>query len=156
MKESDSNTISNILPGLIKQKGWKVQLEQYEIFRRWNELVDEEIAGCSRPLKIERDILWLEVDNSAWLQQLQYQKHWLLEELNKFLTLSRLSDMRLVIDTGRRKREKKSEAKIRFVPPAKEEVEKFKKKTEWIEDEKSRDALRSFWYLYHACRREEE
>ncbi len=155
MKKSDSNNISNILPGVIQQKGWKIQLEQYDIFRKWNELVDEEVAQCSKPLKIDKGILWLEVENSAWLQQLQYQKHWLLEELNRFLTLSRLSDIRLVVDTGARRKQEKPKGKIKFVPPSPEEFEKFKKKTEWIEDEESREALRNFWYLHHACRRDE-
>lgn len=155
MKKSDSNDISDILPGLIHQKGWKVQLEQYDIFRKWNELAGEEVAGCSKPLKIDKNILWVEVENSAWLQQLQYQKHWLLEELNAFLTLSRLSDIRLVLDTGKKGKEKKSDVKIKFVPPPAEEFESFKSKTAWIEDEQSREALRNFWYLYHACKRDD-
>lgn len=154
MEKSNSNDISKILPGVIHQKGWKVQLEQYDIFRKWDELAGEEVAGCSKPFKIDKNILWVEVENSAWLQELQYQKHWLLEEVNSVLTLSRLSDIRLVLDTGKGDKEKKPKVKIKFVPPSADEFENFKSKTAWIEDEQSREALRKFWYLYHACKQE--
>ncbi len=155
-KKDNSNPVSEILPGIIQQKGWEIQLELYDIFRNWFELVGEEIAGCSRPLKVERGVLWVEVENSAWLQQLQYQKIWILDELNSFLQLSRLADLRLVLKTVENRQEKKKSRKIRFVPPPAEEFEEFKRKTQWIEDKECREALVNFWYLSHACKVEDD
>lgn len=154
MKRSFSNDISHILPDLIRAKGWEVQLEIYDVFRLWHKLIGEEVAACSKPWKVERNVLWIEVENSAWLQQLQYQKVWILEEVNAFLKLSRLSDIRLILERSIQKPKKKEEPKVRFIPPSPEELEAFKKTTTWIADEKSRDALVNFWYLSQACKRE--
>ena len=155
-KKDNSNPISDILPGIIQQKGWEVQLELYDIFRNWAELVGEEVASCTRPLKVERAVLWVEVENSAWLQELQYQKIWILDELNSFLRLSHLADVRLVLQTTQASKEKKKSPKIKFVPPPEKEFEAFKKKTEWIDDEGCREALINFWYLSHAYQLEDE
>lgn len=153
MKKSLSNDISHILPDLIREKGWEVQLEIYDVFRLWSKLVGQEIAECSKPWKVERNALWIEVETSSWLQQLQYQKVWMLEEVNAFLKLSRLSDIRLVLERSNKEPKKIEAPKVRFIPPSPEELEAFKKTTQWIADEKSRDALVNFWYLSQACRR---
>ena len=153
MKKSYPNVISTILPELVRKKGWEVQLEIYEVTRLWHNVVGKEIAACSKPWKVERNVLWIEVENSAWMQQLQYQKEWMLEEVNGFLKLSRLSDIRLMLERSEEKQVKKETSKVRFLPPTPEELEAFKKTTEWISDEKCRDALVNFWYLSQACKR---
>lgn len=150
MKKKSSIDIAQILPRLVKNKGWEVELERYELFRNWSSLVGEEIAEHASPLRVERGIFWVEVVNSAWLQQLQYQKLFILEELNAQLKLSSLADVRLVLKAGGKEPEKKEESTVHFVPPSAEEFEAFCRQTDWIEDEDSREALRNFWYLYHA------
>ncbi|CAG35661.1 DUF721 domain-containing protein [Desulfotalea psychrophila] len=151
-KKSSTKDVTSLLPGLVRAKGWEVELERYDVFRNWEKLLGEEVAGCSAPLKVERNILWVEVENSVWLQQLQYQKAWMLDEINAFLKLSSLADIKLLIKSGRPK-EEKEETRIDYKPPAAAEFEKFKEKTAWIEDEASREALQNFWYLFHACKR---
>ena len=74
--------VADILPSLVRQNGWEVQLDLHSVFGNWVELVDPETAGHCRPLKIRQGILWLEVENSAWLQQLRFQKYQLLETIN--------------------------------------------------------------------------
>ena len=62
---------ADMLPQLIARRGWETQLDLHSVFPNWREIVDPETAGHCRPLKIRRGVLWLEVENSAWLQQLQ-------------------------------------------------------------------------------------
>jgi len=154
------NQISRMLPGLVQDKGWEKQLDLHSIFPRWQELVGEEVDRHTQPLKIERDVLWLEVENSAWLQQLQYQKLELLDTLNSCFRLSRLKDIKMVLPKGSAGKSAKSDQQsapvIEFIKPSEEKIAAFKSQVECIADEKCREALMQFWYLAQACKRKTE
>ncbi len=140
----------------MRDKGWEHKLDQHRVFVDWQELVDDLTAAHSRPLKVVKDVLWVEVDNSSWMQQLQYQKFYLLETLNGYLKISFFSDIRFVVEGEKRETVAKKEPKIRFVPPSPAEVERFKKQINSIEDEKIKESLMRLWYLSQACRKDEE
>lgn len=154
---SKENMISRLLPDLMQDKGWEKQLDLHSIFPRWRELVGEEVDTHAQPLKIEKDVLWLEVENSSWLQQLQYQKLELLDTLNGCFRLSRLRDIKMVLPKGSVGKTSKSDQQpvpiIEFVKPNDEEVAAFQRQVECIADEKCREALMQFWYLAQACKR---
>lgn len=150
MKKTKVTDIASILPNVIRKKGWAVELERYDIFKEWAGFVGEEVAEVTKPLKVDRNIIFIEVANSAWMQQLQYQKIGILDDLNGYLKLSRFSDIKFVLESGRKQVEKPEEPPRQYNPPSPEEFAAFCDKTEWIKDEPSRDALRNFWYLYKA------
>jgi hypothetical protein len=114
----------------------------------------------AQPLKIERGVLWLEVVNSAWLQQLQYEKVELLDTLNRFFQLSRLNDIKMVLPKGKAARttttSKATLPAIKFVKPSEEKIATFQRQVACIADEQCRDALMQLWYLSEACQRESE
>ncbi len=154
---SQENSISGVLPDLLRQRGWEYQLDLHSIFPRWPELVGEEMSEHARPLKIEKEVLWLEVDNSSWMQQFQYEKMELLEALNRGLRISRIKDIKMTLPKGKKGKTgpsgHQSGPSIEFVRPSEEKVAAFKRQTEFIADEKCREALMQFWYLAQACKR---
>lgn len=153
-KKYTRTSISTLLPSLVQEQGWERQLELHSIFLKWREIVGEEMSEHARPLKVTRSVLWLEVENSSWLQQLQYEKFELLESLNLFLRQARLKDIKMVLaKDGDRGPDKKKPPEIRFVKPSEEKITAFQKQVECIADEKCRDALMQFWYLAQACKR---
>lgn len=131
--------------------GMARQLHLHSLFVHWKEIVDVLVSDHAEPLRIVDGVLWVEVDTSAWMNQFQYQKIIILEQLNEFLRIQKLDDIRFVLK--REEEPEEEEKKIVFIPPDPEEVEKFEKLFEVIEDEKSRHALLSFWYLCQSCRR---
>jgi len=147
--------LSASLPEMLKDKGWERKYDQHRVFIDWETLVDETTAEHARPLKVVKDVLWLEVENSSWMQQFQYQKLVLLENLNAYLRLSRFSDIRFVVEEETKEEPEKVSTAIKFVPPPSELIEAFEKQISCIEDEKTRDALMRLWYLSQACRRNE-
>jgi hypothetical protein len=159
VKKKKAAELSGAFSGIIRDKGWQTKFDQHRVFPAWQELVDRETGTFARPLKIVKDILWIEVDNSAWMQQLQYQKHFLLENLNNFLENSTLKDIRFVVQekpheaTGEVRPEKST---VRFVPPPEDQVAAFKAQAGCIEDESVRESLMRLWYLAQACRKDEE
>jgi hypothetical protein len=159
-EKSNKNRISRLLPGLVQDKGWEKQLDLHSIFPRWREIVGEEMNENAQPLKIERGVLWLEVTNSSWLQQYQYEKLELLDTLNRFLRLSRLNDIKMVLPKGKTgmagASDEESISSIKFVRPSEEKIAAFQRQVECIADEKCREALMQFWYLAEACKRKTE
>jgi len=42
------------------------------LFGRWDEAVGEQVAQHVRPLKLDRGVLWVEVDDPAWATQVKF------------------------------------------------------------------------------------
>jgi hypothetical protein len=148
-------SISGVLPLLMREMGWEKQLDLHSIFVNWRDIVGEELQEHVQPQKIERGVLWLEVDNSSWLQQLQYMKIELLESLNRRLKLTSIRDIKMILPKGGDLPAKEKPVPVvSFVPPSADKIAAFERQVECIADEKCREALMQFWYLAEACKRE--
>ena len=158
-KKNTSVNVADLLPSLVRHKGWEKQLDLHSIFPRWLSLVSEDFAKHSVPLKIVREVLWLEVENSSWLQQLQYGKLELLADLNDVLRLGYLKDIKMILPSKKDKLSFNPDEKgsaVRFESPSSEKIASFQRQVDCIEDEKCRDALMQFWYLANACKKKSE
>lgn len=156
-KTPTSDPVGTILPHLSRDLGWEKQLDLHSIFISWDGLVEEEVRAHCRPLKIEREVLWLEVENSSWMQQLQYLKHELLQRLNRSLRLARLHDIKMTLGTGEPFAQKEEKvAKVSFRQLSAEELAAIERQAAGIADQQCREALVRFHYLAAVCRRREE
>ena len=144
-------SVSTLLARITNEQGWRQQLDTHSLFLHWDKLVDKTTSTHVRPLKIVGNVLWLEVANSAWMQQLQFQKIQLLELVNKSLRLSRLEDIRFTLSDN--KPEARSKPTVHFIQPNPAAQDSFQKQIAGIEDEKIREALMSLWYQSHSCQR---
>jgi len=154
VRENMQKKMASILPGVLRDRGWKDQMELHSIFLQWAKVVDETVSGHAQPLKIVKGTLWVEVENSAWLQQLQFQKVSLLRSINDYFQEKKIRDIRFVLPQlcGQ---EPRREHKVRFEAPPPEELKRFEEQAGFIEDEATRNALIRFWYLAKACIRED-
>jgi hypothetical protein len=154
-KKRQKVSLSSVLPEIVRSQGWEKQLELYTLFSHWREVVDEQFATYAWPQKVDRGVLWLEVENSSWLQQFQYQKIELLATLNRALRLSRLKDIRMVLPSGSAEQAvPAANLRLRFIKPDQEKVAAFRRQVETIADPECREALFRLWYLDQACRQE--
>lgn len=145
--------LATLLPNITHEQGWQKQLDSHRLFLLWDTLVDATTRSHARPVKIENGVLWLEVDNSAWMQQFQFQKIPLLETLNGTLRLSRLSDIRFILSDSRTSR-KPVKPTVSFIQPNPADRDAFHQQIAAIEDDTIRDALMSLWYQSHSCQRD--
>jgi hypothetical protein len=138
--------------GIIRDNDWEQKYDQYRVFAKWRDLVDADTAKHARPCKVVKDVLWLEVDNSAWMQQLQFSKVALLDALNEFLRVSYFSDIRFLVKNGPdRESGDKKKPPLR-TPPSAAEIERFEKQVAFIEDDTVREALTRYWYVSRTVR----
>lgn len=152
-KKNTLQGLGNLLPQLSQQRGWQEQLELHSVFLHWNDLLDSEITEHCQPLKIVKKVLWVEVENSSWLQQFQFQSVFLLNTLNNSLRNSKLKGLRFYVAEKEFVEEKES-VLLHYVPPPAQEVADFEKQVASIADADAREALLRFWYLSKACQRE--
>lgn len=54
-----------------------------KIIREWKDIVGTEIAKVARPVKIKFGTIFVNVENSAWLQELFFLEREILNKLNK-------------------------------------------------------------------------
>ncbi len=152
-KKKTGGDIAGVLPDIVRHKGWQVKLEQHSFFPVWEDVVGEDLAGCSRPLKVVKNVLWLEVANSTWMQQLQFEKRRILEAVNARLSRSTIKDIRFMLAGDEHDEEPQKQPGVTFVPPDPEKLRKFEQQVSCIEDETTRDGLVRLWYLTKSCRR---
>ncbi len=156
-KSDNDNTISGVLPRLSRNMGWQKQLDLHSIFINWKEIVGEDFKDHAEPQKVERGVLWLEVENSSWLQHFQFAKMELIESLNRRLKLNSIKDIKMVLPKGEVKKNlEKPGPVVTFVRPSAAKISAFQRQVECIADEKCREALMQFWYLAEACKREKK
>ncbi len=146
--------LEDLLPTLSKHRGWAEQLDLHSIFLNWHDLLDADVAEHCQPLKIVGKILWVEAENSAWLQQLQFQSAHLMDTFNDSLRISKLKGVRFCMMTEDRVAVKKQEQVLSYVQPSSKEIKDFEYQAAGISDKDAREALVRFWYLSQACRKE--
>ncbi len=92
MKKPQS--IQSILEKTLKTLEIDVPLKTYSILGVWNEIVGEPVAEHSKPRSVRNRILFVDVSHSTWMQQLQFLKPTLLDQVNDFLGEPLIRDIR--------------------------------------------------------------
>src|SRR4030043_1562177 len=86
--------IRSILEKTAKTLEIDVPLKTYSIVGAWNEIVGESVAEHSQPRSIRNQILFIDVAHPTWMQQLQFLKPTLLDQINAFLGGPLIQDIR--------------------------------------------------------------
>jgi len=145
--------LAAILPGLCRERGWQAQIEAYSLLMRWPEVMDAEIAAHSRPDKIAAGVLWVEAENLAWMQQLQYRRGDMAAALNARLSHSQIKEIRLRLADKPATAPNEEKPAARFLPPDPAALASFTGLAAAVKDSACRQALINFWYLSHACQK---
>jgi predicted nucleic acid-binding Zn ribbon protein len=80
------NSVEKILAQLETQPGWEKLREHRQLLQSWEQVVNQQTAQHTRPLYINRQILYIATSSSARAQELSFQRHTLLKRLNQQLT----------------------------------------------------------------------
>lgn len=86
-------SVHHILGSLEKQDSWLARQQLQRLLAVWAEVVGSAVAAQTRPLFIQRQVLQVATSNSAWAQNLAFERRRILEKLNGWLPLD-LTDIR--------------------------------------------------------------
>lgn len=87
------NSLEQILNQLEQQPGWEKFCEYRQLLKCWQNTVSSNTAQHTRPLYIERQILWVATSSAARAQELSFQRYSLLKKLDQQLPFA-LKDIR--------------------------------------------------------------
>jgi hypothetical protein len=98
-KNRDIKPASSIFPGAVPGRRWKIFFPRRIIWQKWEEIVGEVVSKNAWPWYFrDVDCLVVAVSDNIWMQQLTYQKTFILEKLNEDLPQgSKLKDLRFFL-----------------------------------------------------------
>jgi predicted nucleic acid-binding Zn ribbon protein len=83
--ETDPAPISAVLKAVAEDRGWENHLALGKLGENWEEVVGPQIAGRSRPIKLEHGRLTIRVEPGAWAAELALMGHSLATAAVRFL-----------------------------------------------------------------------
>ncbi len=76
--------IGDLVAAFLKEKGLEERVAQAEVIPGWIKLVGNKIAAVTQPLFVTRDgVLFVAVQNHAWMSELQLMEPDLLKAINQ-------------------------------------------------------------------------
>ncbi|MCX7779367.1 MAG: DUF721 domain-containing protein [Negativicutes bacterium] len=85
---------SDILPHALGQLGIRKQYQEKSVAAHWREIAGEEIYAHARVIAVNRGVLLVAVDNSAWCHHLSIIKQEIIHKVNAFLEEKHITDIR--------------------------------------------------------------
>lgn len=116
---------SGLVADIRRRERWGRRLSRHPVFLIWKAAVGEGIARGARPVFVKNGTLWVEVGDSAWLQEMEMRSDGLIEALNARLEKKKLKALRFRV--GQSKSEPANawgERPARPAPPAWTEIGK--------------------------------
>jgi predicted nucleic acid-binding Zn ribbon protein len=77
----DPQPFGAILDRLVKARGWQRPAAEATVFGAWERVVGAEVAGHSRPTKLDNGELTVEAESTAWATQLRLLAPSLLQQI---------------------------------------------------------------------------
>ncbi len=88
-------SLGDVIDDYIRSRGLESKRQEFSLQERWDEIVGEPISSHTTPDTIRFGTLHILVDNSAWLQQLNFLKPELMRKVESFLGQGVLKDIAL-------------------------------------------------------------
>lgn len=88
--------IGKSLDSFIKGSKIRKGLEQNKALSIWSEVVGEKIAENSEAQTVDSGVILVRTKTPVWRQELQLQKHQIINKINKALTKKVIKDIRFV------------------------------------------------------------
>jgi predicted nucleic acid-binding Zn ribbon protein len=96
-KSKAPEQVNSVLERVLSSLNLGIKVKQYRIWDEWDSVVGDAIARKTRPGQIRAMVLWVNVSNSTWMQQLEFMKRQIVERINERIGERVISDIRFRI-----------------------------------------------------------
>lgn len=93
-------SVAGILPRVLRQLGLEEGILGARAVEEWPRLVGERVARHSRAVGFQDGTLRVEVEGSAWMQELGFLRRDLIRKVNQALGSNIVRDVRFVVPRG--------------------------------------------------------
>lgn len=90
------NQVGALFDDYFRSIGQLNRFKQQMAMTYWPHIVGERVAGHARPIRTQNGIIFIEVDSSAWQNELQYMKRDIVGQLNRFLRGNYIKDIKFL------------------------------------------------------------
>jgi predicted nucleic acid-binding Zn ribbon protein len=97
-----SARVGEILPRVLHLLGLDDRFEEVKLMRGWAEVVGPVIAQRSRPRMLKDGILFIEVENSVWMQELWFHQKQIVDRIKEEYPKVRIKGIRLEVEREKR------------------------------------------------------
>lgn len=80
---TDYKSLQQVLQAIIKEQKLNDELQRSDLMEKFNEIVGEQIARQVKLKNFEKGILKIEVESSAWKNEIFLLREKIIEKLNK-------------------------------------------------------------------------
>ena len=91
--------VSAAVKGALRRLNLDTKMRGYAVWGFWDQTVGETVAQQAQPAFVRGGILFVKCSSSAWMQQLQFMKVTIRDELNRLLGREVIKDIRYQIGT---------------------------------------------------------
>ncbi|MGH0032097.1 MAG: DUF721 domain-containing protein [Myxococcota bacterium] len=96
---SEPEAVGRLVPQVLGDLGFEASARVLRISERWEEAVGPEVARHCRPTALRGEVLEATADSSAWCQQLNLQRHEILDALRRVAGEDAPADLWLRVGT---------------------------------------------------------
>ncbi|MCK9555050.1 DUF721 domain-containing protein [bacterium] len=98
LQERGYKPIKDIVRDVLKDLDLEKRLDEATVFEKWDDIVGKEISKHAFPDKVYKNVLYIKVDNSAWMAELNtFFKAKMLSSLKKHTGLKKIKDIKFRI-----------------------------------------------------------
>lgn len=91
-----AKSLGEILNELLQRNGLTHRVKQFEVINAWPEVVGPAVARVSKAAEVREGVLYVEVLNGVWRNELFYLKPELVQKLNRHVGQKVIHDIHLV------------------------------------------------------------
>lgn len=84
------------LSEFLRSLGIEGRVHEYEVMGRWAEIVGENIADASEPIRVSDGVLLVKVRSSSWRNELVYMKDEILDKIEKMVAKGVIRDIKYI------------------------------------------------------------
>jgi predicted nucleic acid-binding Zn ribbon protein len=103
-RSSTPRPLGDILPGYLSRAGLTAKLETASVVPEWPDIVGPEIARVTEPLRVSGTTLFVAVESSPWMMELNLRKREILARANAGRRAGRIQELVFVMASGETRR----------------------------------------------------
>jgi predicted nucleic acid-binding Zn ribbon protein len=89
--------LKKVLESVLGEKDLIGDIEAYRVFGQWGEIVGPKVAAHTRPVRLTRNVLYVEVNDHLWLAQLKYMREDILKNLESRMKPGLFKDLKFFL-----------------------------------------------------------
>lgn len=89
--------LNKVLESILSEQDLSAGIEAYKVFSCWSEVVGPKVAVHAQPVRLTRNVLYIEVNDHLWLAQLKYMKGDILKKLESRIRKGMFADLKFFL-----------------------------------------------------------